>query len=65
MSPKFVALPVVAIVILSTNLHAVGPGFSPPTNKHLVCEQICELSGPLSSVKSPKSVASPVDAMVT
>ena len=64
-SPKSVALPVVAMVITSMILHADGPGFSPPMNKPLKCEQICELSGPLSSVKSPKSVASPVDAIVT
>ena len=64
-SPKSFAFPVVAMVITSIILHAAGPGFSPPTNKPLVCEHICELSGPLSSVKSPKSVAFPVVEMVT
>ena len=64
-SPKSAAFPVVAIVMESIILHAAGPGFSPPTNKPLKCEHICELSGPLASVKSPKSVASPVDAIVT
>ena len=62
-SPKFVVSPNVAIVINSIRFIPVGATYPPPINPRVALDN--PAAEDLPALRSPKSCAFPVDAIVT